>query len=193
MSMQLSGAWAEVVSDTISPATYRRLVKELPRIDLMRLQSDNQVTIRADGRGVQGAHSQRVAIAGPALCALHRSASLDETVRRIVGFDVKPTGAYVLGYMPGDYIGLHNDVDDCSVTVLSALTKEVPPLEVYPSLRDVPAQELRGIATSDDLEKGEDLPIIPRGITVLRGSQLPHRRVAASSEFKIVAMCFSRR
>lgn len=78
----------------------------------------------------------RFAYASEALDTVHRSAEVLDQVRAIVrSASIAPSRAAFTYYTPGSYLGIHRDVQACTVTLLIAFTANLGPLYFAPSKR----------------------------------------------------------
>jgi hypothetical protein len=148
-----------------------------------------------EGRGGSPARAYRSASGGELHWQLYGSQPMAETLARLCGVTLSPSGAGTYSYYedPGDFLALHRDVVDCDVAVITCLQHRTAEnssggLLVYPQYVNRSLSEVRaaGRATATPLRVG-------RGETVvLLGGFVPHEVTPLSAdEQRVVAiMCY---
>jgi hypothetical protein len=95
--------------------------------------SSRQIVVTGDnapGRGGSPPRALNTAGGSPAQDALYESAWLHTFLSRQCGVPVTPTGtrgSYSYYVAPGDYLGLHLDIDTCDVTLITVLRDDTLP------------------------------------------------------------------
>ena len=119
-------------------------------------------------------------------------------VSRCCGTAVVPTGnrgSYSYYLSPGDFLGLHRDVDLCDVTLITVLHDDTSPsdpaggLVVYRGQPQTSLSQIRG-----QPHQGADLVKARAGQSILiLGGMVPHRVVpiGSSGTRVISALCFT--
>ncbi len=134
---------------------------------------------------------------GPWLSWLHRSQWLLGELRQLAGRDVQPTRQSYMYYESGSFVDLHTDVPGCDVTVLTIVAGRLPPLVLYPGLRNAPFERLRSVAlhSAGRPPGGIEVPLSQGGLTILFGREVPHRRPevhASRGSLNVIAtLCYS--
>jgi hypothetical protein len=102
-----------------------------------------------------------------------------------------PTLSCYLYYDPGDFVGLHQDQEQCHYDVLVVLDGEAGPLCVHPELADKSPMELWTAATTGIRTPGTPVPL-GDGPLVLAGRATPHHRPPHSGpgRLTLAAFCF---
>lgn len=145
-----------------------------------------------DGRGGSPARSFRSGRGGDLHWGLHGSPQMIETLGRMCGASVAPSGSgtYSFYEQPGDFLALHRDILQCDVAVITCLTRRdaagaTGELTVYPSLIREPLSVVRAAG------RVYGRPVaIDRGQTViLLGGLVPHEVTpTAEGQERIVAI-----
>jgi hypothetical protein len=94
-----------------------------------------QEVVTGDADDIRGGTPPRRLMAlsaGPALNGLYSDSALRETLSRLCGARVAPRGpegSYSIYARPGDYLGLHRDMDQCDVALITVLEDTAAPGE----------------------------------------------------------------
>jgi len=128
---------------------------------------------------------------GPVLQEIHESEELVAFVGALLGKVVFPTRASYLYYEPGDYVGLHQDVSSCELTLLVNLFAGKQPFTVHPELSGVTAERLLEVVVKSGgfPEGGVDVVYPENGAIAIMG-ELPHQRPLAEQPATIAVLCF---
>ena len=151
----------------------------------------------ADGRGGTPARALSTAGGGPAQDALYGASWLRDHLSRLCGCAIAPSGnrgSYSYYVQPGDFLGLHLDVDTCDVTLITVLQDATDPhdaaggLVVYPRHLGAPLGLLRAAAH----DGGELIKARPGQSIVILGGLVPHRvqPLGDPGQRVISALCF---
>ncbi|MEO6531703.1 MAG: hypothetical protein ABI563_20235 [Specibacter sp.] len=162
--------------------------------------ADEQRVLEGDGAtGRGGAPPRRLFTSGggPVQDALYASPWLSGYLSELCGAPVTPTGgrgSYSYYVRPGDYLGLHLDIDACDVTLISVLRDDSPPedpagaLLVHPGYRGADLDAVRR-----DPNGGVGMvKAVPGQSVVLLGGLVPHETVPVDEHGPriISALCF---
>lgn len=163
-------------------------------------QSDEQNVLDGDGATGRGGTPPRQLFTsggGPVQDDLYLSPWLADYLSALCGVPVLPTGgrgSYSYYVRPGDYLGLHLDIDACDVTLITVLRDDSAPddpagaLLVHPGYRGADLDAVRR-----DPEGGAGLVKATAGQSiVLLGGMVPHETVPVSDHGPriISALCF---
>ncbi|MHA7304566.1 hypothetical protein ACX80E_04860 [Arthrobacter sp. TMN-49] len=162
--------------------------------------ADDQRVLDGDGaRGRGGAPPRQLFTSGggPVQDALYAALWLSDYLSTLCGAPVSPTGgrgSYSYYVRPGDYLGLHLDIDACDVTLITVLRDDSPPgdpagaLLVHPGYRGADLNIVRG-----DPQGGVGMVKAEPGQSiVLLGGLVPHETVPVGENGPriISALCF---
>jgi hypothetical protein len=135
---------------------------------------------------------------GPALQAFFLAPHVLETLERITGLPWMPSGqqgSYSYYRRPGQYLGLHRDVDVCDLAIITCVDERLPPspgssglLCLYP---DRTRERLSDIRTTPN-EGPVLLRLEPGSSLILLGGMIPHWLMpVAAGHVRIVApLCY---
>ena len=158
----MDGLWPDRLrGDLAAEARARRPLARLSR----------RVGHTVPGRPPAGSH-QYWLDDGVLLDAVLRSPRLTALAEALAGRRMAPFQAAYLYYPPGAYCGLHTDRAEFEVQMMVALDGDVAPLVLHPELAGASPDELPGLAGTD----GVPLPYARTGVTVFRGTRIPHER-----------------
>jgi hypothetical protein len=131
----------------------------------------------AEGRGGFPARAYRMGPSGDLHWALHGCPQMTETLARVCGFAVTPTGSGTYSYYeePGDFLALHRDVLQCDIAVITALTectmnRTAGELIVYPDWMREPLSTVRAAGRA----AGLSVPLDRGHTMILLGGIVPH-------------------
>lgn len=145
----------------------------------------SQVTFDDDGEEGRGGMPQRQLLtsgAGPIQDAFYLSPQLSQHLSAQCGLPVVPSGnrgSYSYYARPGDFLGLHRDIETCDMALLTCLaddpdrTHNGGTLVVYPSRRHEPLSQIR--ATPQ--EGARAVCLQPGQTAALLGGVVPHQVV----------------
>jgi hypothetical protein len=148
--------------------------------------------LSSDGQ-VSSPRRHRSAGPGPTLRAVHESVSVRSLLRELTGLYFFPTRASYLYYAPGDFIGLHTDIEPCQLTLVTSVLGNPDPLVIHTEFADVPSSLILETARRTcGLPAGGDAIPVPRGgALLLRGSRVPHHRPPARGNCAIATLCYA--
>ena len=167
-----------------------RAEAERARIDAERMlvaESDG-----TEGRGGSPARAYRSGAGGELHWGLHGCEEMAETLARVSGLSVSPTGSGTYSFYEeaGDFLAVHRDVLQCDLAVITSLTRcemdrSAGELVVYPDLIREPLSKVRaagrGAGTSVPLDRGHTI--------ILLGGIVPHEVApACAGQERIVAI-----
>ena len=164
-------------------------------------ESSRQVLDRDDGaqgRGGMPSRALQTAGGGAVQDALYGSPALHAFLSAQCGLPIVPSGnrgSYSFYVEPGDFLGLHLDVDTCDVTLITVLQDGTEPndpgggLAVYPAALGAPLGHVRAAGDAG-------MAVVkarPGESVVLLGGLVPHRvlPLGASGQRVIPALCFT--
>jgi hypothetical protein len=187
-------------------AVRTRLLREGGRAALLReararhAVAEEALVLEHDGEQDRGGAPDRwleSAVGGPRLAAFLHAPPTLALLRRLTGLDWTPSGAegtYSYYRRAGHHLGLHRDVDECDLAVITCIqaagpaTDDAGVLVLYPGrakepLSAIRAEPMRG-AVPVRLASGESL--------VLLGGAIPHRVLPlGEGHLRIVApLCY---
>jgi len=114
---------------------------------------------------------------GVLLDAVLRSPRLITLADALAGRRMTPFQAAYLYYPPGAYCGLHTDRAEFEVQMMVALHGDVAPLVLHPELAAASPRELTELTAHEASPGGGvPLPYARTGVTVFRGTRIPHER-----------------
>jgi hypothetical protein len=133
---------------------------------------------------------------GPAQDHCYASRELMQSASDVVGARLRPSGrqgTYSYYLRPGDYLGLHRDIDECDVALITCLcdgakTDGAGALRLYPRRLFEPLSRIRSTPHKGLLS----LHLRPGQSIVLLGGYVPHATTAMTNGQKriISVLCF---
>jgi hypothetical protein len=175
------------------------------KTDLITIE---KFSLDADG-ALRGKRRVSAAGPGPVLNRLHFGLGRELAEKSEIGdFSIFPTRSSFLYYAPGDYVLLHHDVTQCTVTILATLGDSADPLYAYPGfgtageadiphLNGAPFDSRESFETYVGQRIGEErvrsaaLRLKPTFMVALPGRDLLHARYPQDSPVVVVALCYS--
>lgn len=162
------------------PATFVAIHNEAaglyPRASVQECLDDDLEELR----GGRPSRSLLTAEAGPAQDALYASAGLAALLSSVCGVPVLPSGgrgSYSYYARPGDFLGLHRDVETCDLAMITTLHDDSDPsdqagaLVLYPGRIHEPLSAIR-----ERPDAGAHVVKLAPGHTILLfGGVVPHR------------------
>lgn len=161
--------------------------------------ADSQDCWRDDAEEIRGGMPSRkllTAGGGPAQDTLYAEPMLHAALSQLCGARVVPSGSrgsYSFYARPGDYLGLHRDVDDCDVVIITALQDNAPAgvgatLVAYPGHHAEPLSVIR----AQPHDGAKPVAIRPGQSAVLAGGLIPHCVTpTAPGQLRVIsALCF---
>lgn len=129
------------------------------------------------------------------LDALYAAPELAQRISRLVGIAAQPTGvrgSYSFYDRPGDFLGLHRDIQTCDVTLIVCLdrsggaTPETGALRLYPNAARCPLAKIAAARPA------RDISMHPGQAVVLLGGVIPHEVLPADATFRrtVAVLCF---
>ena len=181
-----------VVRGLFDEETLQGLQEEAERA---RVEAERMLVAESDGAEGRGGYPARAHRSGAGLelhWGLHGCQQMAETLARVCGLGVSATGSGVYSYyeQTGDFIGLHRDVLQCDIAVITALTRcaeDCPAgeLVVYPDFIREPLSVVRAAGRS----AGISLPLDRGHTLILLGGLVPHEVAPTSpGQERIVAI-----
>lgn len=154
--------------------------------------SSADYTLSGSGR-LSSPRAHQTAGPGPVLRDLHEGARLIEMLRQATGLYFFPTRVSYLFYGPGDFIGLHTDIDPCQVTLVTSVVGCPDPLILHPELAGMPGDQLLELSrrTAGRPAGGLAIPVPRGGVLVLRGSCIPHHRPPVQHHCGVATLCYA--
>ena len=168
--------------------------------DLRRLQTESHEEFaravrfeggenRRDERGcLRTARSHWVSCGASVLAQIHEG-PITEIVNSISNRTMFPTRSSFLYYDAGDFIGPHQDVQQCELTALVALTEDST-LQVYPRGCSGDPDEIQAAFLSGLLEGEESVDLGVARTVVIEGGKLVHARRPGSERAITATFCF---
>jgi hypothetical protein len=164
-------------ADSVRPEAERMLVAE----------SDG-----AEGRGGFPARAYRSGAGGDLHWGLHGCQDMTDTIARVCGFGVTPTGSGTYSFYEeaGDFLALHRDVLQCDIALITSLTgcafdSTDGELIVYPTLVREPLSVVRAAGRA----AGLSVPLDRGHTMILLGGMVPHEVAPTSpGQERIVAI-----
>jgi hypothetical protein len=181
-----------VVRGLFDEETLQGLQEEAERV---RVEAERMLVAESDGAEGRGGYPARAHRSGAGLelhWGLHGCQQMAETLARVCGLGVSATGSGVYSYyeQTGDFLGLHRDVLQCDIAVITALTRcavncPAGELVVYPDLIREPLSVVRAAGRS----AGISLPLDRGQTVILLGGLVPHEVAPTSpGQERIVAI-----
>lgn len=174
--------------DLLREAEEKRSLARPQRLD----SSDSQ-----EGRGGHPLRRFHHAGGGAALERFGKSESVLRLLARCCGRTVVPTGSngsYSYYTKKDDFIGLHLDVVDCDVVLITCLRDDSSPRSANGALALYPTRRMESIASlnADPLRGVEAIKLAPGESLALIGGAIPHRilPVAARQNRIICVTCY---
>ena len=132
---------------------------------------------------------------GPVLDAVYADRDLAHRIGRLVGTGAWPTGSrgsYSFYDHPGDFLGLHRDIQTCDVTLIVCLERSGGAAPDTGALRLYPAAARRPLEDITPTSPARDISMRPGQAVVLLGGVIPHRVLPADETFRrsIAVLCF---
>jgi hypothetical protein len=149
----------------------------------------------SDTRGGSPARRLFSCAGGPVQTALYGSDRFLEFLAEKVGMPLSPTGlqgSYSYYVRVGDHLGLHRDIDECDVAVISCLCDTAGPdagaLQLYPKRLHEPLARIRSTPAKDRIS----MQLRPGQTIVLLGGFVPHATspMAHGQKRIISALCY---
>jgi hypothetical protein len=151
----------------------------------------------AQGRGGMPSRALHTAGGGEVQDALYASPALHAFLSSQCGQPIVPSGtrgSYSYYVEPGDFLGLHLDVDTCDVTLITVLQDDTDPndpgggLAVFPGALGAPLGHVRA-------SRGAGMTVVkarPGESIVILGGLVPHQvlPLGAHGQRVISALCF---
>ncbi len=190
---ELASSGASVLADALDGDVARSLAAEakesLGSANLFELTS---YELGVDGQAMRSPLRLLTADPGEALGWLHEESGLHRVASRLAGTEMVPSHAAYLHFRPGDFIGLHLDLPACERTFLVAVAGDVPPLVVYPELRDKAPEWLLEAAreSAGAPSGGQPMAVPQRGLLALDGGVSPHQTPSARGAGTLVSLCY---
>jgi hypothetical protein len=188
-----AGGFAVVARIPGPPQTWTALLDEALDCAGRAERQQHDIDAASDGRGGVPARRLFSSPGGPRLDALYRDPEFQAFVGRMVGVPVSASGSqgsYSYYVRPGDYLGLHRDIDECDVAVITCLcdTGGSGTLRLYPGRAAEPLSRIRATPQEGRVEIG-----LRAGQTiVLMGGVVPHvtSPMDANQKRIISALCY---
>ncbi len=160
-----------------------------------RAEAERMVVGESDGtqgRGGCPARAYRSGAGGELHWGLHGCEQMAETLAKVCGLRVAPTGSGTYSYyeQTGDFLALHRDVLQCDVAVITSLTpcamdRPAGELVVYPDLMREPLSAARAAGRA----AGTSVPLDRGHTMILLGGIVPHEVApACAGQERIVAI-----
>lgn len=118
---------------------------------------------------------------------------LQGLAEEVTGIHLWPTRCSFIYYEPHDFVGPHQDVYQCQVTLLLPLTPSSDSdLEVYEGITDTHSpEEIDASFKAGVLRPTEKFRLQPTEALAIFGSKVPHARRANADPHMTLAFCFS--
>jgi len=174
---------------------YSRMLREA--LDLAG-QAERQEHERDEASDTRGGHPARRLFScagGPVQNALYGSEQFLAFLAEKVGMPLSPTGlqgTYSYYVRTGDHLGLHRDIDECDVAVISCLCDTGGPragaLQLYPKRVFEPLSRIRATPAQDRMS----MHLRPGQTIVVLGGFVPHvtSPMARGQKRIISALCY---
>jgi hypothetical protein len=132
---------------------------------------------------------------GPMLDMIYAAPDLAERIGALIGAETHPTGSrgsYSYYDRPGDFLGLHRDIETCDVTLIVCLERSGGAAPDTGALRLYPLATRRPLAEIGADEPVRDIAMRPGQAVVLLGGTIPHEVRPADDTFRrsIAVLCF---
>ena len=132
---------------------------------------------------------------GAMLDMLYAAPDLAGRIGALVGAAAQPTGSrgsYSYYDRPGDFLGLHRDIETCDVTLIVCLERSGGAEPGTGALRLYPRAARRPLAEIGGDEPARDIAMRPGQAVVLLGGTIPHEVRPADATFRrsIAVLCF---
>jgi hypothetical protein len=140
-------------------------------------------------RGGSPARASTVASASPVHYDVHSSAEIVAVLTGILGVAVAPTGggSYAWYERPGDFLGLHRDIEECDATLVTCLAESSGSggLVAYPTAVGRPLSDARR-------EAAFPIRLEPGDAALLLGGFVPHEvaPMAQRQHRTVSLMCY---
>ena len=159
-------------------------------------RQEHDIDAASDMRGGLPARRLFSSPGGDVLAGLYADRRFQDFVAEIVGMPVSAAGfqgSYSYYVRPGDHLGLHRDIEECDVAVISCLcdTGGSGVLQVYPERLAEPLSCIRSTP-----EKGRvSVQLRPGQTVVLLGGHVPHVTTPMERRQRriISALCYAAR
>lgn len=179
--------------DLFSAEVTQRLTHEaeLQRLSARPWSTDEYIL--SGGGQLSSPRAHQTAGPGPVLRGLHEGTHVVGLLRQMTGQYFFPTRVSYLFYGPGDFIGLHTDIDPCQVTLLTSVLGSPDPLMVHPDLAGIPRVQLLELSqrTAGRPPGGVAVSVPRGGLLVLRGSRIPHHRPTVRHSCGTATLCYA--
>jgi hypothetical protein len=148
--------------------------------EMARAKAERMLLVDSDGTEGRGGFPARAYLAGNGgdlHWGLHGCQQMADTLGRLCGFAVSPTGGGTYSYyeQAGDFLAVHRDVLQCDVAVITSLTNcaadgSTGELVVYPEFIREPLSAVRSAGRAS----GTAVPLDRGHTVILLGGVLPH-------------------
>lgn len=148
--------------------------------EMARTKAERMLLVDSDGTEGRGGFPARAYLAGNGgdlHWGLHGCQQMVDTLGRLCGFAVSPTGGGTYSYydQTGDFLAVHRDVLQCDVAVITSLTPCAPDgstgeLVVYPEFIREPLSTVRSVGRAS----GTAVPLDRGHTVILLGGIVPH-------------------
>jgi hypothetical protein len=166
-----------VVCGLFDEETLQRMRAEA---DAVRTESERMLVADSDGTEGRGGFPARAYRSGAGRDLhwwLHGCQQMAQTLSRVSGVTVSPTGAGTYSYyeQTGDFLAVHRDVLQCDIAVITSLTScmmdgSTGELVVYPEFIREPLSAVRAAGRS----AGTSIPLDRGQTIILLGGIVPH-------------------
>jgi hypothetical protein len=181
-----------VVRGLFDEETLQDLREEAEQV---RIEAERMLVAESDGTEGRGGFPARAYRSGPGLelhWGLHGCQQMAETLAAVCGVGVSASGRGTYSYyeQTGDFLGVHRDVLQCDLAIITSLTRctmDCPAgeLVVYPNLIREPLSTARAAGRS----AGTSVPLDLGHTMILLGGILPHEVAPTSpGQERIVAI-----
>lgn len=174
---------------------YPRLLREALDLAGQAERQEHERDEGSDTRGGQPARRLFSCAGGPIQTALYGSGQFLDFLADKVGMPLSPTGlqgTYSYYVRPGDHLGLHRDIDECDIAVISCLCDTgglgSGALQVYPKRLFEPLSRIRSTPAKDRMS----MQLRPGQTIVLLGGFVPHATspMVCGQKRIISALCY---